>query len=77
MIVDILLEAANNHMTCSTDADQSDAAGERRRSFHCRGGPVTPLGDGENTSMRTNMWTQIIYMKYIQSLSLWKSIGFL
>lgn len=38
---------ADGHMTSSTDADQPDAAGERRRPLHCRGGSVPPVGDGE------------------------------
>lgn len=41
-------QVLNRHVTCSSDADQPDAAGERGRSFYCRGGPITPLGDGKS-----------------------------
>lgn len=46
---------SSSSSSSSAAADQPDAAGERGQSFHCRGGPVAPLGDGEraNTHIRT------------------------
>lgn len=42
-----------NSSSSSTAADQPDAAGERGQSFHRRGGPVAPLGDGERANTHT------------------------
>ena len=56
-----LFQGANSHMTCPSDADQSDAAGERGRSFHRGGGPVTPLGDGKSPKTREHTNTRWLH----------------
>lgn len=45
-----LNSSSSSSSSTSAAADQPDAAGERGQSFHCRGGPVAPLGDGERAS---------------------------